>query len=656
MLVLSSCIPVLAVCATAQAGTEVISDCPSAGSTEAGPWSSFGSPGPAKTTCAGGVGEWIGPRGGSLSPGSGDGLLVAAPAGSGITIPAAKIWWAVPSGSGATVYALASASGTPVAEGYAPLNDAIAPSEWTLPPTTTSLVLEDYCSNSGGGGGCSYSANGNVSLQLYGSQLTVADSRLPSGRETGGGLASSSPVSGEQVLGYDAEDHETGVKLVQLLIDGQPVASYAASCPYTTFLACPAEASSSLGWNTASVADGEHTVQLTVENATQNTATVYTGTITTDNAPADSSPPTITDPSGMVTGSTLTAEPGGWSTPTGAGSTSYSYEWQDCGADGEGCAEIPGASSSSYTLASSDVGHTLRVAVKASDSDGSQTARSNPTETVAAPSSSLGAPNGPGGSDPGSSSSSTGTQGTQGTTGAQGSSGAAGTNGATGAQGAAGALVSALGAPNGSGASQSAVLHLGVTATIARTFKTRAMKLTGRLTSSTGQPIAGASLEVLARTAGTSALKLLTHAKTTTNGTFTVQLPAGPSRAIEVAYRAYPSDASYTATASLTENVDAGARLRISPRSTSSTGTITLSGQVYGPIPHHGLLIEVLVKYHGKWVPVPPKPTNSHGAFTVAYQFQGSIGLFPFRVKIPGGQAGFPYRSGYSNTVDVHTH
>ncbi len=66
-------------------------------------------------------------------------------------------------------------------------------------------------------------------------------------------------------------------------------------------------------------------------------------------------------------GDTLTTTNGSW---TGS-PTSYAYQWQDCNTSGASCSTISGATSSSYTLASGDVGHTIRVAVTATNAGGS---------------------------------------------------------------------------------------------------------------------------------------------------------------------------------------------------------------------------------------------------------------------------------------------
>ncbi|HXB66315.1 MAG TPA: hypothetical protein VNV42_15715, partial [Solirubrobacteraceae bacterium] len=62
----------------------------------------------------------------------------------------------------------------------------------------------------------------------------------------------------------------------------------------------------------------------------------------------------------------------------------YAYQWEDCNTAGEACANISGATSPKHTLSSTDVGHTLRVLVTATNEGGSGKATSAATGTVAA--------------------------------------------------------------------------------------------------------------------------------------------------------------------------------------------------------------------------------------------------------------------------------
>ncbi len=95
-------------------------------------------------------------------------------------------------------------------------------------------------------------------------------------------------------------------------------------------------------------------------------------------APSNTTLPAIT---GTTTqGQTLSASSGKW---TGS-PTAYTYKWQDCNTSGASCSNISGATSTSYALGSSDVGHTLRVLVSATNEGGATTATSAATATIAA--------------------------------------------------------------------------------------------------------------------------------------------------------------------------------------------------------------------------------------------------------------------------------
>ena len=101
----------LALTAPARAGTYTIDNCPAAPAAngDSGPWTVYGATQGDKASCSAGPGDWIGPRGGSMSANSTDGVQVAVPAGSAVTIREAKLWWYVPAQiSGATTFAIAA--------------------------------------------------------------------------------------------------------------------------------------------------------------------------------------------------------------------------------------------------------------------------------------------------------------------------------------------------------------------------------------------------------------------------------------------------------------------------------------------------------------------------------------------------------------------
>ena len=211
------------------------------------------------------------------------------------------------------------------------------------------------------------------------------------------------------------------------------------------------------------------------------------------------------------------------------------------------------------------------------------------------------------------------------------------------------------GAPKGSNASKSAALALGLSRSISRPFARRALRLPGRLVNSHGQPISGATLDVIQQVAGGGGSQVVAHASTGADGSFIASVPAGPSRLIDVAYRAFTGESGYAAQARIQESVRAGVQLGVSPHRTGSEGMITLSGKVDGPIPRQGVVVDLLVHYRGRWEPFRTPRTNSHGRFRVLYQFEGGVGRFPFRALAFGGQSGFPFSSGESGAVDVTT-
>jgi hypothetical protein len=81
-------------------------------------------------------------------------------------------------------------------------------------------------------------------------------------------------------------------------------------------------------------------------------------------APVNACAPTLSG--STAAGKTLTAGNGCWS----GHPTSYTYRWLRCDVNGANCVTIAGAASKSYTLTSSDAGHTVIVLVTASNADG----------------------------------------------------------------------------------------------------------------------------------------------------------------------------------------------------------------------------------------------------------------------------------------------
>jgi hypothetical protein len=114
--------------------------------------------------------------------------------------------------------------------------------------------------------------------------------------------------------------------------------------------------------------------------ATSNpTARIAAAPAPSPNAPQSTSPPTISGDTSA--GSTLTAGPGGW---TGAQPISFKYQWLVCGANGNACHDITGATGTTYQLKSTDTGNTVRVRVTASNPNGTNNETSAPSAQISA--------------------------------------------------------------------------------------------------------------------------------------------------------------------------------------------------------------------------------------------------------------------------------
>jgi hypothetical protein len=135
-------------------------------------------------------------------------------------------------------------------------------------------------------------------------------------------------------------------------------------------------------------ADAGATVRfaVTATNSGGSTAatSAATAVVTAPTAPTNTAAPSIsgtTQVSKVLTGAT-----GSWSgTPT-----SYGYQWRRCDSTGGTCADISGATASTYTLQSADLSKTLRVVVTATNSVGSSSATSAATAAITSATSSTG--------------------------------------------------------------------------------------------------------------------------------------------------------------------------------------------------------------------------------------------------------------------------
>lgn len=131
---------------------------------------------------------------------------------------------------------------------------------------------------------------------------------------------------------------------------------------------------------TAATTDVGRTLRVTVtatnaDGSTQATS-APSAVVSSKTAPTNTAAPSITGT--LEVGSTLTAAQGTWDgSPTG-----YAYAWSRCDAQGDSCARIDGATSGTYALTQADAAGTLRIAVTATNADGTTQFVSAPTAVV----------------------------------------------------------------------------------------------------------------------------------------------------------------------------------------------------------------------------------------------------------------------------------
>lgn len=101
----------------------------------------------------------------------------------------------------------------------------------------------------------------------------------------------------------------------------------------------------------------------------QLTVAVGQGSVTVVSAPTavitGATPVNLTLP--IVTGTALQGDVLTGTQGTWQNATSFADQWEDCDASGANCVAIAGATSLTYTIQASDVGHTIRLAVTATN-------------------------------------------------------------------------------------------------------------------------------------------------------------------------------------------------------------------------------------------------------------------------------------------------
>ena len=196
-----------------------------------------------------------------------------------------------------------------------------------------------------------------------------------------------------------------------------------------------------------------------------------------------------------------------------------------------------------------------------------------------------------------------------------------------------------------------------LTATFKRTARQRitvgfghAAKLAGRLTDAGGQPLAGATVCVWARTLGGGAPKQLLQALVTdSQGHYSYLLGPGPNRAVIVGYR---EDARQVER-HLRYLARAHPTLHASPAQLRNGGSVHFRGRLPGP-GQSGRVVVLQANVLGskRWITFRKATTERTGVFRATYHFTATTRTtdYRFRAIVPH-QDGYPWMQGQSEPV-----
>jgi hypothetical protein len=566
-----------------------------------------------------------------------------------------------------------------------------------------------------------------ASNHLYAMVVTLADDTAPTAANVSGSLVAPGVLSGVADISFDASDSGSGLYSDALAVDGVTITTQAINADggrctpidgpgsagqqtgvlrFDWAVPCLLTASGMLTLDTSSLADGAHSVVVSVSDAAGNTATVWSGTIDTDNAPQGGTPQVFGD---AQQGQSLVAGTGSWSPAP----TAYAYQWQRCNAQGAGCVPIAGATAAAYSVTPADDYRQLAVSITATDADGSTSALSMPSGVVLDANGYASQPQGPA-LDYGSLPTISGSMhegetlsaqpgewsggplsftfqwercdadglGCQPIAGASGASyklaraddylrlrvlvSAAGPGGtseaasepsrviadATGATDATQegaptaatppAAAQATRVPNGTGACAHARLRASVGG---KSSVTVALGHSVTLRGSlqcAGTAVRDATVQLALASASGASSERLASVRTAANGSFVYLVPPGSSRHITLSYREFPAAAG--ASARVAVLVTPSITLQISPTSTSNGHTITFTGRVAGgDEPRGGLPLALEYLEGSRWmIYTLVRARRGDGRFAYRYTFERTTQSITYTFRMAIPASGVP--------------
>jgi len=179
----------------------------------------------------------------------------------------------------------------------------------------------------------------------------------------------------------------------------------------------------------------------------------------------------------------------------------------------------------------------------------------------------------------------------------------------------------------------------------------RAVRVRGRLSLIRGASVGGAEVLATTRIVRGGATVAAGRVATGPSGHFSLRLPAGPSRVLQLSSPG--SGAALGATGRLSVRVPAASSIRASRRSFSGPARIRFSGRVRAggqPLPPRGLVVILQGREDGRWRTFEDTRTDARGRWSVSYPFRGVPGTYPIRALIRR-QGSFPFEGGHSRAL-----
>ena len=604
------------------------------------------------------------------------------------------------------------------------MNAPGAPSNGVSAATTAqSLTMLAQC---GGGGTC---APGDTRARMFRATFNLSDEFDPTPVGASGQLAQPGSHSGVESVSFSATDQGSGLYRGLVYVDGAPVYSeildsnngkcqdaVAGGSPYefTVRVPCKLSKSALVNFDTRTISDHEHTLEVRVEDASGNQATVFgPNTIDVDNIPAPTNVEAPTQSGTTKLGHTLVAGFGSWDDHGIAGEPVYGIQWVRCVPNGGACSPIDGATNQTIDLGEGDLGYEMRAVVTATNSEGSTSAQSSrsavvTTEAGTVPACADGIDNDADGKtdaeDPDCDSRGDNNEATpppadpctgqpagvhdpcgdydgdgirnnadddddndgipdtsdpaprnpsvpgSGSTTTSSHSGASTTTTTT--------TTTVSGGPvNGSGGSSSSARFTASSRRAIRMRYNATKVVSGLLLDAAGRPLQNASVDVFEQIAKPGArLVRLGTIVTDRDGNYRYRLPAGPSRTLRFAYAARLGDAEFRDTADVRVRVSAVLVVRATKRTVGHGRTMRLKGRLLGAkhLPKRGAILEIQARDGRRWRTIAVKPARRSGRIAYGYRFRVARNAsFLFRVRLRPG-AGVPLAAAKSKSIRVN--